>query len=36
MTQFQTEGGGLVQGITKIITIFFQLLGPKTKIMPMS
>ena len=31
MTQFQIEGGGLVQGVTKLITIFFPFV---TKTMP--
>ena len=34
VTQFQIEGGGVVQGVTKFILIFFWLSGPKNKIMP--
>ena len=33
MTQFQIEGGGVVQGVNKFFQLF-QLLWPKTKIMP--
>ena len=32
MTQFQIQGGGLVQGVTKLYTTFSTFL-PKTKIM---
>ena len=33
MTQFQIEGGGVVQGVTKLI-LTFSALWPKTKILP--
>ena len=33
MTQFQTAGGGLVQGVTQIITTFFKNFRCKTKTM---
>ena len=35
MTQFQIEGGGVVQSVTKLISTFFlKLLWPTTKVMP--
>ena len=33
-TQFQIEGGGVVQGVTKLISTFSAFFRPKTKIMP--
>ena len=34
MTQFQIEGGGMVQGVAKLIMTFSTFFGPKNLIMP--